>query len=786
MLTSPAGMDDWQPPNINADGQTQLLPLTGARDEDMTSQPPTPPAPLEQPLAMNWLPFDDSLTDFPLLSGLELTPPMYVADASAMPPGAGRDQATPSQYHSEHLSVDNNFTSHHNHLSDLIQSMGGIQQEWAENYDSYALEATSSSDQLSSLYSSGAGFRSSQADRCFHRRHLASTTETSPTAQEGQEPWLTALATKVEENERDPDSRFIVPEDIFQEILLRLCPQPGSQSFTHSFLHYKSLLLNKSSLSLFLRSYFKTFHEIYPFIDWSFLFMPVWGWSLTLAVAANGARYLGLAPLTQLSEELCHVLHNLLLGELHFQKAQDSLPYLQARALAASGMCQSQQPDVLKAGFAAWALVTNSCQQLRILSEDDHIGAYEQGQDLDRTWIAWRFRETRRRTGFFIWLTDCYLAFISENQPTLPPHALKLRLPCCERLWQAETVQKWCLRNSQSGKESSGVAMTSEETSRDMAVDLTQKLWRGEPPPSGTSFFATLVLLFGLLRKRWTMVHYIKDLLPSTGQRPQYCGAVPEYIRWRNQTCDSLDLLHWEALSASIKSGGLEGPIFLHLHLARLVILAPVRELLDHVTDVTQASKPQLLPHTLYYYPRNEASWRRTMLTWFCQDRYKARLATIHAGAVFWHTRRYSSGSFADPYTIFLATLVLWTFGTASAFVHSDSQLDMAGELESRPQVLPGGLEALSSQEQDVGNRRRMPRMIQVDRPLDDELVQHFIRSGEGMRVHLEGIDDLCSLEGSLQILHEGAVILLQGPKVWSLAGAYASVLKSLAVIAPG
>lgn len=68
-------------------------------------------------------------------------------------------------------------------------------------------------------------------------------------------------------------------------------------------------------------------------------------------------------------------------------------------------MCQSQQPDVLKAGFAAWALVTNSCQQLGILSEDDHIGAYEQGQNLDRTWIAWRFRETRRRTGFFIWVS---------------------------------------------------------------------------------------------------------------------------------------------------------------------------------------------------------------------------------------------------------------------------------------------------------------------------------------------------------------------------------------------
>ncbi|CAG9988252.1 unnamed protein product [Clonostachys byssicola] len=771
-----AAMDYWQPPN-------NLITVTGARDEDGT---PTPSVPLEQPLAMNWLPFDDSLTDYPLLSGLDLTPPMYLTEASAVPLGEGRGQTASSQHHSERLSADNNFTSHHNHLSDLIQSMGGIQQRWTENNDSYALEATSSLDRLNNLYSNGAGFRSSQADRCFRRRHVANTVETSPTAEDGQESWLITLSIKAEENERDPDSRFIIPEDIFQEILLRLYPQPGSEALSDSFLNYKSLLLNKSSLSLFVKSYFESFHEIYSFIDWSFLSMPVWGWSLTLAVAATGARYLGLTPLTQLSEELCHALHNLLLGELHFQKAQDSLPYLQARALAASGMCQSQQPDVLRAGIAAWALVTNSCQQLRILSEDDHIGAYEEGQNLDRTWIAWRFRETRRRTGFFIWLTDCYLAFMSENQPTLPPHALKLRIPCCERLWQAETVQKWCLRNSQSIKENSGVAMISEEVSRDMAVDLTQRLWRGEPPPSGAPFFATLILLFGLLRKRWTMVNYITDLFPLTGQKSQYCGAIPEYMRWRNQICDSLDLLHWEALSASIKAGGLEGPIFLHLHLARLVILAPVRELLEHVTEVTQASKAQLLPHTLYCYPRNEASWRRTMLTWFCQDRYKARLAIIHAGAVFWHTRRYCSGSFADPYTIFLASLVLWTFGTASEMVNSNSQLNMSGELEFRQHVLPGGLEGSSSQQQDAGNRRRMPRIIQVDRPMDDELVQHFIRSGEGMRVHLEGIDDLCSPEGSLQILHEGATILLQAPKVWSLSGAYASVLKSLTAIAPG
>lgn len=91
-------------------------------------------------------------------------------------------------------------------------------------------------------------------------------------------------------------------------------------------------------------------------------------------------------------------------SQLDFGRIQDSLPYIQARSLAAVALCQSRQPQLMKCGYSALSLVCNSCLQLRVLEEDDNIGAYEVGQSVDQVWLGWRFRETRRRTGLFIWV----------------------------------------------------------------------------------------------------------------------------------------------------------------------------------------------------------------------------------------------------------------------------------------------------------------------------------------------------------------------------------------------
>lgn len=67
-------------------------------------------------------------------------------------------------------------------------------------------------------------------------------------------------------------------------------------------------------------------------------------------------------------------------------------------------MCQSRTNPLVKCGYSAISLVYNSCLQLQLLEEDDKIGLYVEGQSVEQVWLAWRFRETRRRTGLFIWV----------------------------------------------------------------------------------------------------------------------------------------------------------------------------------------------------------------------------------------------------------------------------------------------------------------------------------------------------------------------------------------------
>lgn len=56
-------------------------------------------------------------------------------------------------------------------------------------------------------------------------------------------------------------------------------------------------------------------------------------------------------------------------------------------------------------------------------------------------------------------------------------------------------------------------------------------------------------------------------------------------------------------------------------------------------------------------------------------------------------------------------------------------------------------------------NRRKVLEVMQMDRAIVSEFVQDFVRSGEGMRLCLEGVDGLCSEEGALQVLRKSVVV---------------------------
>lgn len=346
-----------------------------------------------------------------------------------------------------------------------------------------------------------------------------------------------------------------------------------------------------------------------------------------------------------------------------------------------------------------------------------------------------------------------------------------------------------------------------EERSRPSLQDALSNLWIESQLDLSPSPFTTEALILALIRRLWYAEQYLCDPLsiwpkpkdscsnfnPQVRRTTLYMGADPDFAKWRNATCDCLDILHWDALSVSAKAGGFESTAFLSLHLARLVLLTPVKALLDFSYEFAGKPPGWLLLHKQYdINPRGEKSNTFVQQWWF-QDRYKGRLALIHAGATLWHVRRYASESYMQPFAIYLATIVLWAYSVCAR--QYLSQTAIAGtperpgaDLESMDITQYG--ESLDQGPTDYNLSRqstaavrnslqpdsRMPQQLQLDRPMDDEMVQYFIRHGS-LRLYLEGVPDLCEVQGPLQILTEGATILEQSAGTWTIAERYAQNL---------
>lgn len=227
--------------------------------------------------------------------------------------------------------------------------------------------------------------------------------------------------------------------------------------------------------------------------------------------------------------------------------------------------------------------------------------------------------------------------------------------------------------------------------------------------------------------------------------------GIPSYSKWRNSACDCLDILHWTANSTIAKAGGLEHPTILHLHVARLVLLAPFREIRSLATS--------LASNRSHWNKRHQTLEWQYIWRWVKHDQYKARLSVIHAGLVLWHVRRYSKSAFHEPAAAFLAVLILWAYGCCNT----------AGSPNSSPGSDKNGVE---------GTQRS--NVVHFDRPCDDDLVQLFVREGHAMRGNLLGVGDICTSEGPELILRVGCETI-SDLNSWGVSKRYIKILTQLA-----
>ena len=158
------------------------------------------------------------------------------------------------------------------------------------------------------------------------------------------------------------------------------------------------------------------------------------------------------------------------------------------------------------------------------------------------------------------------------------------------------------------------------------------------------SDFAKTILVHAIIHRTWDVARFYGDSLsfwvptasslenppPHSVSRHRYLATIPQFSSWRNSACDCLDLLHWEALGMSAKAGGLESPVFLALHVARIVLLTPMKELEGLAQAIIHQPRSNLLPHERLPVHLDFEECQEIVQIWAKRDRYPLRCHSAH------------------------------------------------------------------------------------------------------------------------------------------------------------
>ena len=281
--------------------------------------------------------------------------------------------------------------------------------------------------------------------------------------------------------------------------------------------------------------------------------------------------------------------------------------------------------------------------------------------------------------------------------------------------------------------------------------------------------FSQIIVLHAIFEETWKVASFFERPMslwtPSATRAPiskppdSRITSNPTYSKWRNAACDCFDVLHWYANSKIAQDRGLENPTVLQLHLARVILLAPCASL--KILASFLSSRPSFSHSEM---PSQVQSAEKDIIHWVCSDYHKARLAMIHAGMVFWHVRRYSRRAFYEPNAVYLATLAVWAYGLFAA----------RSSIALNPFHSRSGTNSPTNER----NNDDMPSFVRLDRPCDDELVQWYIRHGspDRMTASITRVGNVCSPKGPSKMLREGANILTQLGKIWSIANDQAGI----------
>ncbi|KAH8822063.1 hypothetical protein F5884DRAFT_851259 [Xylogone sp. PMI_703] len=571
-----------------------------------------------------------------------------------------------------------------------------------------------------------------------------------------------------------------------------------------------SSLPSLAELNIFAGHYFDKFHDIFPLLHKGTFLNNRDGCLLDLAISAIGACYVRTRYARTCSETLHELLHQLLKsaisddnqrafpGVFGVQRSRQPQPCscLQAQILNVLGMFHTGNARLKAFAKEGLAILVATCieNKMLIVNHYDYLqGLHDSEQVESRILHQWLEGELQCRAGYFIWMLDCMIAYQSNFRTHMNLSDGKAPLPCPEQIWDESLPPKAQLLILKNGPPSLCFALDVLYTEKTLLPNL------GE--------LSRILLIHGMYRRVWEVSRYhsdrLSDWVPSTLSEPRHRIASetadkpsfnPVVSKWINGSCDCLDVLHWSAYTTILQASGLEHPTILHLHLSRLILLAPVSDFHEFTKAKLQQEGQNHLNSHLYP-SLQDPNCPKTLLEWPMRDPSKARLAIIHAGSVFWYLRRYSSGAVIEPFAGYLATMVIWIYsmstlvakllprpqaGTAPYESHESIRVGIPQTNTTSP---PNHSSPIQSQQTPLGSGGNFDHcspssqhgqvtrgleqlgshsttIIQIDRPCDDELVQLFVRFGDEMTPYMAQIGDIKSKDAAGKVLRQGIKLL--------------------------
>ena len=523
--------------------------------------------------------------------------------------------------------------------------------------------------------------------------------------------------------------------------------------------------------------YFRSFSQIMPFVNQAVIIpasstsaaiLSPFAWLLLLSMSALGSHYLENQADTQLSISLHEFVQRILASHLNdaSHSHKSDLVLAQVQILHAVGLAYCGDERLVERGLDMQVIFRKTHA---LMADTVRTLAISASTPRSMSWLPWVQLESYIRTAYCAWLLDSMWCYHFGMKPTLTLGDGWLPLPCNEKLWNATTEYEW-----------RALWESTSHVPTPSLVEAIHNLYVDKQFLRDTGEFARILVVHGLYHRSWEVERYLSDplsqweptaqkqnsvdVLPST---PVWLPSLSTFTRWQNSACDCLDILHWQADATIGLASGLEHPTVLHLHTARVILLSPFQHIVSLAKAMTHHSDSNLKAQIF--------DDSQVIRRWTLQCQYKARLACIHAGVLFWHVRRHSIDGFYEPTAVALATLMLWAFGR---FVLPEAQARLASaRLHARQEAAAATVQ--SSQIADDASDEVGCEIILLDRPTDDELVQQFIRTGYTMQAHMTGVGDLYGPRGSERVLLEGCK-LLRSLQCWGVARSWLTLLQSL------